>query len=686
VNEIVKSMKEWLGITDDITSWSDLLDTRLGDILITVGSIGAGLAAWKIGSKVISSLGGIEKFIGLFKGSSAVGTAASAGTTAAAAGATASAGTVAAIALGVVAAITLLSAGLMKVYQESENFRSGITAVFEGVSWVAGGVSDFIGSIVDGIGKLGQTIKTKLSDILPKGILTFFEEMELGIGDVLISIGSRMLWGHIGLGIEGIILGLKALGWATSDSLEAVDLFGDGISDVTTAKVRPFIDAMDDLDNSLKVLDWSNAIVTDKDVENIKSKLHGIVTTITDELQSDFDESMKALDPLREVMGEERFAALSASIDAGYTRQVEQVTSWEAEINEIIATAKAEGRSITEQEARRISKIQAKMKETGIKHLSESETESNLILQRLKDSTTKLTALQASEVIRNAITARDETIAAANEQYKGICMEAQRMLDAGLITKDEYDDIIGAATRARDESVAAAESQYSNILETAKSKMGEYARYIDQETGEIKSKWEIVWEDISTFMSNWWKNVKTDWSNELDGFKRDWDNSWTALKKDFKDTWNGILTWWNGLKLPQLNFKMPHFTWGTQAATGTLKTVMDFLNIPARIPKLSVSWYKNGGFPDVGELFVAREAGPEMVGSIGGKTAVANNDQIVDSVSRGVYQAVVAAMGNSRGDQVVEAKVNDKVLFEVMVSRARQETMRTGYNPLLGGV
>lgn len=86
-----------------------------------------------------------------------------------------------------------------------------------------------------------------------------------------------------------------------------------------------------------------------------------------------------------------------------------------------------------------------------------------------------------------------------------------------------------------------------------------------------------------------------------------------------------------------------------------------------------------------GQLFVANEAGPELVANVGRKTAVMNNDQIVDSVSRGVYEAVVAAMGSSRGDQVVEAKVNDKVLFEVMVSRARQETVRTGYNPLLGG-
>ena len=95
--------------------------------------------------------------------------------------------------------------------------------------------------------------------------------------------------------------------------------------------------------------------------------------------------------------------------------------------------------------------------------------------------------------------------------------------------------------------------------------------------------------------------------------------------------------------------------------------------------------YAMGGFPADGEMFIAREAGPEMVGTIGNKTAVANNDQIVESVSRGVYQAVASAMSQSGGSQVVEAKVNDKVLFEVMVNRSRQETMRTGHNPLLGG-
>lgn len=46
-----------------------------------------------------------------------------------------------------------------------------------------------------------------------------------------------------------------------------------------------------------------------------------------------------------------------------------------------------------------------------------------------------------------------------------------------------------------------------------------------------------------------------------------------------------------------------------------------------------------GGFVDAGQLFVARETGPEMVGTIGGNTAVANNDQIVAGIQSGVAQA-----------------------------------------------
>ena len=50
----------------------------------------------------------------------------------------------------------------------------------------------------------------------------------------------------------------------------------------------------------------------------------------------------------------------------------------------------------------------------------------------------------------------------------------------------------------------------------------------------------------------------------------------------------------------------------------------------------TVQKFASGGFPTTGEMFIARESGPEMVGTMGGRTAVANNDQIVSGVSAGV--------------------------------------------------
>ena len=67
--------------------------------------------------------------------------------------------------------------------------------------------------------------------------------------------------------------------------------------------------------------------------------------------------------------------------------------------------------------------------------------------------------------------------------------------------------------------------------------------------------------------------------------------------------------------------------------------------------------YAEGGYPDTGELFIARENGiPEMVGSIGGRTAVATNADIVSAVSSGVAEAVASVMGG-QSNQPVSVKV-----------------------------
>lgn len=66
-----------------------------------------------------------------------------------------------------------------------------------------------------------------------------------------------------------------------------------------------------------------------------------------------------------------------------------------------------------------------------------------------------------------------------------------------------------------------------------------------------------------------------------------------------------------------------------------------------------VQGYATGGFPNTGEMFIARESGPEMVGRISNRTAVANNDQITEGIASAVERAMInvllPAMANMGG-------------------------------------
>jgi phage-related protein len=214
--------------------------------------------------------------------------------------------------------------------------------------------------------------------------------------------------------------------------------------------------------------------------------------------------------------------------------------------------------------------------------------------------------------------------------------------------------------------------------------------------------WGPVFKEAFKFIGDQIKAAKDIFSgliNFVTGiFTKDWDQAWSGIVQLFSGIFsvmanniklplnlaltyvesfvNKIIDGWNWLKkqINKLSIEIPDWLGGGKLG----------FNL-AMSSKVTLPRFADGGYPAEGQMFIANEAGPELVGSIGNRSAVVNNDQIVAAVSKGVYQAVVQAMGQS-GNQTVEAKVNDKVLFEVVVNRNRQETMRTGYNPLLGGV
>lgn len=122
------------------------------------------------------------------------------------------------------------------------------------------------------------------------------------------------------------------------------------------------------------------------------------------------------------------------------------------------------------------------------------------------------------------------------------------------------------------------------------------------------------------------------------------DPDWNSIFTPIKNAWAAISNWWNTSVQPTID------NWKNKINnifSGAKSVSVSGGGGSGRSGSFGkVSLKANGGFVSSGELFAARESGPELVGTIGGRTAVANNDQIVEAVSAGVARAVASVMGN----------------------------------------
>ena len=105
-----------------------------------------------------------------------------------------------------------------------------------------------------------------------------------------------------------------------------------------------------------------------------------------------------------------------------------------------------------------------------------------------------------------------------------------------------------------------------------------------------------------------------------------------------------------------------------------------------RVNELSIPRLAEGGIVNAGQMFIAREAGPELVGSIGRKTAVANNDQIVSGIESGVYRAMVAANATKQGGSQTIRIINEidgDIVGEKVIQYHNGKVLQTGVSPLM---
>lgn len=218
----------------------------------------------------------------------------------------------------------------------------------------------------------------------------------------------------------------------------------------------------------------------------------------------------------------------------------------------------------------------------------------------------------------------------------------------------------------------------------------------------FKSSLQDKWSDFSSWWSttgiyNWWNNhvapyfTADRWRDMADGIRVGIQDKWNnvvnwwdskpslseisvAVENFFykvRDMWYNFKDWWDNLGLSFPHIKTPHFDIDGE-----------FSLVPPQVPKISVDWYANGGFPNKGQLFVANEVAPEMVGTMDGRTAVANQQEITTGIANAVYpavyNAVVAAMSEANNNVNITLQGDADKLFTMVQDKANNYTNMTG--------
>lgn len=671
---------------------SEELEQKLKKVLDVVLAIATGIAAWKIGSIFTKDLS-----------------------------------TLAGVALAAAGAVLTLS-GAFDAWTDGLN-SSNLTTMMEGTILLVTGLGLAFGPVGAAIGAAVGSIAlfaTAFKDLLENG----FNDNNIVAFTVVTGavIALTAAFGPVAALLAGVALAVTGVAVAmNTDAVPAIDIFDETISDTTREKVEPFIEKLRNLDDTLAGITFTGKIIDDSVVADVQRQTAAIVEAIVNELDADRNQALSTLAPLKKALGEEAYNELLASNAAYYDTVTTKVQEGEARINEIVAQARAEERTLTQAEADEITRIRDEMQNTGIQHLSETEIEYQTIMNRLKDNATRVSLEQASEIIKNAQTTRDETIAAAQTQYATVELEAQRMLGVGAINQEQYDAILLAAQTTRDESILAAQEQYQTIYDTTTEKLGDTAKYIDSETGAIKSKWDVFcdnvaqkwtqkWTDIKTrwtewksdFMTSWeeckttfktgwdtlWDNVAQKWTDWKANFMRGWEDFKTEFKQGWASFWTGIgnffIGLWNGLVTAvedacNIIIDMVNYVIAKMGA------ILAFLGISIpqvshikldRVEYLEVPAFEDGGFPDMGQFFLARESGAEMVGQIGRRTAVANNDQIVSGITNGVREGngdLLSALFTicDRVVRSIEENGGDVVIGDETIGRANDRYQQT---------
>lgn len=240
--------------------------------------------------------------------------------------------------------------------------------------------------------------------------------------------------------------------------------------------------------------------------------------------------------------------------------------------------------------------------------------------------------------------------------------------------KAKYEDVKAKLT----EKWESAKSWWNDSkpdLKEIKSTIEDVKKRVQESWRNVTSYWntkeklqqiKTTIENVKSRVSDAWSNVRSFWNSKdkLGEIKSSVEN----FSSNVRTKWNSVVSYWSSKgKLADISAKVEDFKSNALSLFNSLSSSWGRLRLPSIIadiklphinvdwkdfgkfslPSFSVKWYAKGGFPEEGNMFVAGEAGAEMVGKINGKTGVASNAEIT-GIRDAVYDSGEAQLAELR--------------------------------------
>ena len=742
VGQIVEDMKEWLGITGEIGSWSDLFNTRLGQILILVGSIGARFALWKLSK---GFLGGISAVKALLASPTHT------------------------ITLGLTLALTGFAIEFLGI---SDAIKKGLDG-FNFGEIILGGLLGTGGSALLGKG-IGAFITKAFADgAVSKALTTaatnlFGAKAVEAMGAGAVSAVGASLSAGVGAIIAGIPAFIVGIYDALSSELDWMNAAltaggataaGAGIGVIIGALGGPIGAGIGALIGLAVGLITDGIILLVQNWESVSVWFQGVFTTVG----QFFSDLWQSICDIWNVCAEWFDTNIIQPVSVFFSDLWTGISTWASEAWEDIKEAFGEIVSWFDTNIIQpvsefftglwddISSLASGCWQAIVEFFSPAiEWFSELfgsIWQTISDVFYNIGVIVSGcwEIIKAAWGIVCEWFDTNIIQPVSVFFSD---LWTGISTwaSEAWEDIkeaFGEIVSWFDTNIIQPVSVFFSDLWTGISTWASEAwEDIKEAFGEIVSWFDTniiqpvsvffsdLWTGISTWASEAWEDIKeafgeiVSWfdtniiqpvsvffSDLWDGFSKAASEAWDAVCKVFSDVtgffedvfsdaWEAVVNVFSIAGDIFVDIKD-----GILSAFKTIvNAIIDGINSVVAVPFGGINWalgkikdinilglrpfsdlktisvptiphLAEGGVVSTGQMFVAREAGPELVGTIGNRTAVVNNDQIVEAVSEGVYAAVMNAMRANAGDggqATVNVYLDGRQLTSAVEKRQRE--------------